>query len=96
MEEQFKHELWQQQSQKTISKIRSISGDIQILERDIKKGNILSSLIGIVSGVMTIAGIHGAPFTFFCGPLDLAALGTVIGIYIGVQGIVRTLVRSSK
>lgn len=90
------YELWKEQSQKTIDKIRSISGDIQILESNIKKRNILCSLIYIFSGVIAIDGIVGAPLTFFNGWLDTTAIGTGIGIYIGVHGIVSNLIKSSE
>ena len=58
------YQKWQRQRQETMLKIRSISHDIQNLETMHRKGHLAYSSVGIVGGVMTIAGIVGAPFTF--------------------------------
>ena len=85
---------WRQQQQKAILKIRSISGDIKDLERSIKKGTIACRSVGFVAGVMTMAGILGAPFTFG-GSLSLTAVGTGIGVFSGAVDILQTWVNSS-
>ena len=89
------HKKCRQQQQKTILKIRSISGDIQDLERSIKKGTIACKVVGIASGFMTMAGILGAPFTFG-GSLSLTAVGTGIGLCSGAVDMIQTWVNSSK
>lgn len=72
-----------------IAKIRSISSDIQSLERMTKEGTILCSKMGIVSGVVSVAGILAAPFTLG-GSLGLTAVGTGIGIGSGAFDIIQT------
>ena len=86
---QRKHQHWRQELQRTILKIRSISRDIQNLEINIKTGKIVCSSLGILSGVTTVAGILGAPFTLG-GSLGLTVVGTGIGLYSGALDIVTT------
>ena len=84
-----------QRQQKAILKIRSISRDIQDLERSIRKGTILCSSVGLLSSALTMAGLLGAPFTFG-GSLSLTALGGGIGICSGAVDIIQTWVNSSE
>ena len=88
------HDL-RQLRKNAILKIRSISSDIQYLEIRIKDGNIACSKVSIVSGVLTIAGILGAPFTAG-GSLGLTAIGTGLGLGTGVAHITQTWANSSK
>jgi hypothetical protein len=92
---QILYQKWQLQRQETILKIRSISHDIQNLETMHRKGHLAYSSVGIVAGVMTIAGIVGAPFTFG-GSLSLTAVGAATGIVSGAAGITHTWLNSSK
>ena len=92
---QRKHQHWRQELQRTILKIRSISGDIQDLERNIKAEKIACSSLGILSGVTTVAGILGVPFTFG-GSLGLTVVGTWTGLYSGALGILNSWITTSK
>ena len=88
----------QQVRKNAIAEIRSISSDIQSLERKIKEGTILCSKISIVSGVVSGVAMVAAPFTGG-GSLTLAALtgfGTGIGIGAGVCDIIQKWISSSK
>jgi hypothetical protein len=79
---QHKYDMGKQLRKNVIAEIRSISSDIQSLERNIKEGTILCSTISIVSSVVSVSAVLAAPFTGG-GSLALAAL-TSVGAGVGL------------
>ena len=95
---QHKYCKGKQLRKNVIAQIRSISSDIQSLERKIKEGTILCSKISIVSGVVSVSAMLAAPFTGG-GSLALAALtgvGTGVGLGAGVFDVIQKWINSCK
>ena len=88
------HQDWIQLIKTTITKLYSIANNIQELERSIQRGSIICSSIGWFSGVVAVAGILGAPFTFG-GSLSLTAVGTGIGLCSGAADILQSWASNS-
>ena len=94
---QHKYDMGKQLRKNVIAEIRSISSDIQSLERNIKEGTILCSTISIVSSVVSVSAVLAAPFTGG-GSLALAALTSVgagVGLGAGVFDVIQKWINSS-
>ncbi|KAG2464546.1 apolipoprotein L6-like [Polypterus senegalus] len=70
-----------------------IADDMDEVQKNTTVGNIVSSSVGVLSGVLTIAGLALAPFTAG-GSTMLSAVGTGLGMTSGVGGVLISLRKS--
>ncbi|XP_051790427.1 apolipoprotein L3-like [Erpetoichthys calabaricus] len=76
-----------------LSQMEKIADGMDEVQKNTTIGNIVSSSVGVLSGVLTIAGLALAPFAAG-GSTLLAAMGTGLGTTSGVGGLLIGLAKS--
>ncbi|XP_050409308.1 uncharacterized protein LOC126824168 [Patella vulgata] len=73
--------------------LRDEAEKLNKLEKGVQKSEITGSAVGVIGGVMILAGVLGAPFTFG-GSLSLTSAGGALGAAGGITGAGAAIAKS--